>query len=255
VLTEGYDEPGIDCIILARPTKSALLYTQMIGRGTRPAPGKDDCLILDCADNSGRHDLVSVSTLFGLPPQLDLEGQDAIEVSEQFEIEESRHPWIDYSKVRTLEELGAAATRIDFFASAVPAALQAWTTYQWIPISDGGYKLPMPKQEAVIVRPTRLDTFKAAYVRPGVEKKTRDWTKIGEFDTLREAIQAGDRAVSEFQEDATKLLDTRARWRSGSASEKQIALIKRMGIAVPEGITKGQAATVLTLTFNRKRSR
>jgi superfamily II DNA or RNA helicase len=38
VLTEGYDHPALDCIILARPTKSTLLYTQMIGRGTRTYP-------------------------------------------------------------------------------------------------------------------------------------------------------------------------------------------------------------------------
>jgi hypothetical protein len=45
VLTEGYDDPGIRCIVLAKPTKSALLYTQMIGRGTRLDEGKSDCIL------------------------------------------------------------------------------------------------------------------------------------------------------------------------------------------------------------------
>jgi ATP-dependent helicase IRC3 len=47
VLTEGFDEPSVDCIIVARPTQSALLYQQMLGRGTRTYPGKTDCLVLD----------------------------------------------------------------------------------------------------------------------------------------------------------------------------------------------------------------
>ena len=57
VLTEGYDNPALDCIILARPTKSKLLFTQMIGRGTRTYPGKKDCLILDVSCISTSHDL------------------------------------------------------------------------------------------------------------------------------------------------------------------------------------------------------
>ena len=49
MLTEGYDEPGISCVINLRPTKSEALLTQIIGRGTRlcPEEGKKDCLILD----------------------------------------------------------------------------------------------------------------------------------------------------------------------------------------------------------------
>ena len=49
VLTEGFDMPIIDCILIARPSKSPSLLTQIIGRGTRPAPGKENCLILDIA--------------------------------------------------------------------------------------------------------------------------------------------------------------------------------------------------------------
>jgi DNA repair protein RadD len=47
VLTEGFDCPDIGCIILARPTKKMGLFRQMIGRGLRPADGKQDCIILD----------------------------------------------------------------------------------------------------------------------------------------------------------------------------------------------------------------
>jgi DNA repair protein RadD len=55
VLTTGFDAPGTDLVALLRPTKSVGLYVQMIGRGTRIAPGKEDCLILDFAGNTARH--------------------------------------------------------------------------------------------------------------------------------------------------------------------------------------------------------
>lgn len=58
LFTEGFDEPDIACVALARPTQSRALYTQMLGRGTRLAAGKRDCLVLDFVGNSGRHRLV-----------------------------------------------------------------------------------------------------------------------------------------------------------------------------------------------------
>jgi DNA repair protein RadD len=55
VLTTGFDAPGTDLIALLRPTKSTGLYVQMLGRGTRLANGKEDCLVLDFAGNVMRH--------------------------------------------------------------------------------------------------------------------------------------------------------------------------------------------------------
>jgi ATP-dependent helicase IRC3 len=66
VLTEGYDEPRTDCIVVARPTKSRALYAQMVGRGTRRHPEKADCLVLDVVGASALHTLVTVPSLFGL---------------------------------------------------------------------------------------------------------------------------------------------------------------------------------------------
>lgn len=51
VLTTGFDAPDVDLIALMRPTASPVLHVQIIGRGLRPYPGKDDCLILDFAGN------------------------------------------------------------------------------------------------------------------------------------------------------------------------------------------------------------
>ena len=55
VLTTGFNAPAVDLIAMLRPTKSAGLYVQMAGRGTRLAPGKANCLVLDFAGNVSRH--------------------------------------------------------------------------------------------------------------------------------------------------------------------------------------------------------
>ena len=47
LLTTGWDEPSIDCVYILRPTMSQVLYSQMVGRGTRVCPGKENLLLLD----------------------------------------------------------------------------------------------------------------------------------------------------------------------------------------------------------------
>lgn len=57
LLTEGWDCPSVDCIVILRPTKIRSLYAQMVGRGTRLYPGKDHLLLLDFLWHTERHDL------------------------------------------------------------------------------------------------------------------------------------------------------------------------------------------------------
>src|SRR5262249_38299206 len=66
VLTEGFDEPSIDCIMLARPTKSKVLFYQCIGRGLRLWPTKENCLLIDATGATKRHGLLSVAAELGL---------------------------------------------------------------------------------------------------------------------------------------------------------------------------------------------
>lgn len=84
VLLEGFDNPGVEVIVMARPTKSRALYAQAIGRSTRPLPGlienlstpgerraaiaaspKPYCRILDFVGNSGQHKLISAVDVLG----------------------------------------------------------------------------------------------------------------------------------------------------------------------------------------------
>lgn len=84
VATEGYDNPAVEVIVQARPTKSRCLYSQMVGRATRPLPGivdrydtaeerrfamansvKPNCLVIDFVGNSGRHKLMTTADILG----------------------------------------------------------------------------------------------------------------------------------------------------------------------------------------------
>ena len=90
ILTEGADIPNIDCVLVARPTRSRNVFAQMvcrnqfqildfritlpqIGRGMRLSPqtGKKDCQIIDFMDSNERVDgVISAPTLFGLDPNV-----------------------------------------------------------------------------------------------------------------------------------------------------------------------------------------
>ena len=78
VLTEGFDCPEIDALVIARPTRSGMLIQQMIGRGLRPAVGKSDCKIIDLSFTRRQQDLISVATsgLFGAFQELHFEAPE-----------------------------------------------------------------------------------------------------------------------------------------------------------------------------------
>ncbi|MBR6875502.1 MAG: DEAD/DEAH box helicase [Bacteroidales bacterium] len=72
LLTEGWDCPAVDCIVVLRPTKIRSLYCQMVGRGTRlsPATGKEDLLLLDFLWHTSRHELCRPAHLICESPEV-----------------------------------------------------------------------------------------------------------------------------------------------------------------------------------------
>lgn len=70
LLTEGWDQPDVDCICVLRPTKIRSLYAQMVGRGTRIHPGKDNLLLLDFLWHSERHELCRPAHLICEDPEI-----------------------------------------------------------------------------------------------------------------------------------------------------------------------------------------
>lgn len=63
LLTEGWDCPSVDCVVVLRPTKVRSLYSQMVGRGTRLCEGKDHLLLLDFLWHTQRHELCRPASL------------------------------------------------------------------------------------------------------------------------------------------------------------------------------------------------
>ena len=80
ILTEGFDDPYVECIGIVRPTKSLTLYAQIVGRGLRIAPNKKDCLILDFTGISKKHTVVGLPELFGIDREAYIEAGGEISV-------------------------------------------------------------------------------------------------------------------------------------------------------------------------------
>eukprot|EP00873_Tetraselmis_striata_P043539 jgi/Tetstr1/463803/TSEL_008618.t1 len=81
VLTEGFDYPALGVIIQARPTQSALLLTQIVGRANRLHPGKRAAQVVEIMDLKGER-AVTVPQLFGFPQHFACEGHDLLECSD-----------------------------------------------------------------------------------------------------------------------------------------------------------------------------
>lgn len=79
LLTEGWDAPAVDCIVVLRATKSRALYVQMVGRGTRLAPNKDKLLLLDFLWMTGTHELVRPTALFAKDESVAKKAQQKLE--------------------------------------------------------------------------------------------------------------------------------------------------------------------------------
>ncbi len=81
LLTEGWDCPSVDCVIVLRPTKVRSLYSQMVGRGTRLFPGKDHLLLLDFLWHTERHELCHPAALVAESPDVAKKITENIEVA------------------------------------------------------------------------------------------------------------------------------------------------------------------------------
>jgi len=239
VLTEGFDEPRVEAIIMARPTRSKLLYAQMVGRGTRRHPDKANLEIIDIADNSTTHQLSGLNDLFNLPSRLDLKGSDALNTERLIRDLTDRYPWIDVSRIHTPEDVKVAAERIDFWNFDPPAELAHFTPNTWHAV-PGGYQLSLSDGESLLVESDLLDTWSVQLKSPRTPS-----TPLGRIAELESAIHFADNFVSSERPDSEQLVSRDARWRDGVPTEKQIGVLKRNGITVPPELSRGQAAQMI----------
>lgn len=110
LLTEGYDCPSIDCVVVLRPTKVRSLYAQMVGRGTRPHPGKENLLLLDFLWMTERHQLCRPAHLVSDDPEVAevLSRQSEEDAGVEMDLDESA---LEEAKKEVVEEREAALAK------------------------------------------------------------------------------------------------------------------------------------------------
>lgn len=127
VLTEGYDESRVSCVVMARPTASRGLYYQCVGRGMRidPASGKSDCLVLDVIDRGARSYPVVASDLFGARVP-DCNGEDIRVAAEREKHRRRLHPISPRASLRAAWDLGTEEAWTELPSLTGYAATKPW---------------------------------------------------------------------------------------------------------------------------------
>jgi hypothetical protein len=145
VLTEGYDDPEVSCIVVARPTKSKGLYVQMVGRGLRVDQSKpyagQDCLILDVVGAAATNDLRSILDLSEKPldEKQEREGRTLTELEDEFDAgegvpEDEMELYRGEVSIEDFDPLGAKSR-----------------SKVWIRTREGTYFVPAGKERYVFI--------------------------------------------------------------------------------------------------------
>jgi len=169
---EGFDVPSVQVILNARPTKSTTLYTQITGRALRPVDEianalsntdsaltrrelieksfKPAAIIIDLVDQAQRHALVTLPSLYGLPPQIDAQGRMTAQVADKFEELLKLDPK-RAAKVRSADDIITMLAEVDAFA-APPEIKPTWTAID--PMDH--WRMELPAQRVAYDRKGRL---------------------------------------------------------------------------------------------------
>uniref|UniRef100_A0A0W0F5M0 P-loop containing nucleoside triphosphate hydrolase protein n=1 Tax=Moniliophthora roreri TaxID=221103 RepID=A0A0W0F5M0_MONRR len=280
ILTEGTDIPNIDCIIIARPTRSRNLFAQMIGRGMRLSPdtGKKDCRIIDLVDSLSRvAGVVSTPSLFGLEPNeitIDDESLTSLEEHAAEKIaSESLYDvpaptsvtYTDYDDPFSFVEDSSGAPHI--------AKLSPHT---WVGCGDDVYVLECLGKGFIRIEPVVDEEggpyFKATFTPAAMDRATAAGLKVSPYLRTRNVLTA------QSLEDAVKGCDTyakskvvrgpmalgllrTAKWRKAPATQQQMQFVnKRLSKSFgeadpPKQLTKGEAANIITRLKHGAKSR
>lgn len=265
VLTEGYNDPQISCILLARPTKSGVLYCQMIGRGTRLYIGKDDCIVIDVVDSSAKNSLLTLPTLMGLSTTLDLRGRGLWETVKKLEDAAKDYPQIDFSKLVDIDSLETFIQSVNLFEVKFPEEVENNSDLTWYTAPTGGYILKLPKPKSMLEKEYKLPAkFKTPVDQVTVTQNLLDKFEIvgnikgkryrGERNTIGEAFQVADDLIDSKAPEALKLLNRHEEWHDSPATDKQIAKLRKLykGKAIPLNLDKGAASKLISQAIAAK---
>lgn len=215
VLTEGFDAPRAQCAVIARPTTSAGLYVQMVGRVLRPYPGKDRALVLDVVGASEDHRLATIADLTTRRIEKIAEGETLREAVER-ERKRKNPKFTNY--VLDVDEF-------DLFHRSRAVWLQTYEGVWFLPVMNA----------AVFIWPATNDLYRVGIRpvnRPG-GKFVRDGLSLDA--ALSWGEQAADQYASAYVESypgERKDFDrsARASWRRSGVTSAQLREAGRIGL-------------------------
>ncbi|MEC7987484.1 MAG: DEAD/DEAH box helicase family protein [Myxococcota bacterium] len=210
VLTEGFDDPGVSCIAMARPTKSESLYAQCIGRGARLAPNKTDCIVLDFVDLSDLS-LINLPSLLGLPKELNLQGEEVAEAVDLYQQLRFDFPGFELEATEiTLQEIKTRAESFDPLTMELHPDVVAITPNGWFSLGKKGLGLYFFRKNG------RLS--KAEILNRGKRKKERyhiliDNQRVAAFSKILDAVEAVDYEIEQMGRTESNTAHDEAQWR------------------------------------------
>lgn len=218
VLTEGWDEPSASCAIIARPTKSAPLYIQMVGRILRTFPGKANALVLDVAGVATQHAICSLIDLTESKPKTGelAEAESLREAADRWDEEDPY--WDDADQAGSDAPL--KLTPVDLFARSHSAWLKTYGGTWFLSSAKRTYFLWELADGSFNVRASK-DTWSLG---PQPEL-------IAERVDLEFGMSIAEAAADDDESNAIgSIAGKNAAWRKGNArpSAAQISLATRM---------------------------
>ncbi|MFO0755391.1 MAG: DEAD/DEAH box helicase [Byssovorax sp.] len=228
VLTEGFDDPGVSCVAMVRPTRSEGFYAQCVGRGTRLFPGKKDCLILDFVD-LGNLELCTLPSLFGMPRDLDLLGEDAVEAKHTFHQLSFDYPGFEVEAgAITLREIQDRAAHFDPLTLHVDAEVRAISHHAWASLGKPGLLLHFERKAGALSEALVL----LVAARGKRWEVTMDGKPVARFSTVEEAVAAVDYEVEQLGPRARASALHDAAWRRAPSGDGGRTREEAMRLAV-----------------------
>lgn len=238
VLTEGADFPMCDCVVIARPTQSQILYSQMIGRALRLYPGKTDALILDLV---GSAQVLSLITLTSLNVGAETKTIDS-EGNELWDDIDAELPEGGGPGEKQILEGPLDMVSIDLLSSANTGVL-------WLETKNGIPFCPSTKDALAFLWPEADDLYRAGWMT-AKGAKTGEW--IQEAPTALEdaAGAAEDWMVDQFGELPLRRLAWR---RNQPPSDAQKNFGRMLGIRDIERKTKARLSDDISVVLASRR--
>lgn len=261
ILTEGFDEPKVSCIVHARPTKSSLLYCQMSGRGTRLHDTKPDCIIIDVVDVTRRHSLVTAPELIGLPANFNAKGEDLLKVAGRIEEIKAQTPHLSLQDARSIDEIELRAQQVDLFNQFNAPELQQHATLTWLKESNEAYQITFPNNkmvgnERVDIRQNALGQWDI--IHTALDQSGHTVTEAPVLPPqvdLPTALRISEDWLAKNREHVMMLKRKAAKWRGGQASDAQVEWLKRLGVMADfSKLSKGEASDLIELHKTKHKS-